>query len=50
MEGKAQGQEADTLLNATGISQAKMTGKYLNEFRQRDGPFDCIITSPMQNT
>jgi broad specificity phosphatase PhoE len=48
VEGKAQGQEADTLLNATGISQAKITGKYLNSFRQRDRPFDCIITSPMK--
>lgn len=48
VEGKAQGQEADTLLNATGIYQAKITGKYLNEFRQRDRSFDCIITSPMK--
>lgn len=45
--GKGQGQEADIELNETGINQAKLTGKYLKDFRISDKKFDCIISSPM---
>jgi broad specificity phosphatase PhoE len=48
VQGRAQGQEADIPLNSTGKSQATKTGQYLKEFRQKDRPFDCIISSPMQ--
>lgn len=48
VEGRGQGQEADIPLNINGISQAAITGKYLNNFRQRDKPFDCIMSSPMK--
>ena len=48
VEGRGQGQEADIPLNINGKSQAKITGKYLNNFRQTDKPFDCIMSSPMK--
>jgi probable phosphoglycerate mutase len=42
-----QGQEIDSLLNNDGRAQAEKTGKYLNEYRIKDKPFDCIYSSPM---
>ena len=47
VEGRAQGQEADIPLNSNGILQATITGKYLNDYRQINKPFDCVISSPM---
>jgi broad specificity phosphatase PhoE len=46
-EKRAQGAEADTHLNATGIRQAEITGNYLRDFRQFSQPFDIIYSSPM---
>jgi broad specificity phosphatase PhoE len=47
VEGRSQGQEADIPLNPNGKKQASITGKYLNDFRQENLNFDCILTSPM---
>ena len=43
-----QGSKIDSILNDTGIKQSKLTGKYLNEFRQKDNFFDCIISSNLK--
>jgi broad specificity phosphatase PhoE len=45
---RGQGQEADIPLNSTGKTQSITTGKYLNDYRQLDSNFDCIISSPMK--
>ena len=45
---RGQGQEADIPLNSTGKTQSITTGKYLNDYRQLDRNFDCIISSPMK--
>jgi broad specificity phosphatase PhoE len=45
---RGQGQEADIPLNSTGKTQSITTGKYLNDYRQLDSKFDCIISSPMK--
>lgn len=44
----SQGSEIDSILNETGIFQSKLTGKYLNNFRQKNKPFDCIISSNLK--
>ena len=36
----------DEPLNKKGKKQANKTGLYLKEFRTKDKPFDCIISSP----
>ena len=46
--GKVQGFVEDTELNKNGIEQAKLTGKYLKDYRTKDKPFDWIICSPMK--
>lgn len=43
---KIQGGEADTRLNAVGVQQSHATGKYLQDFRLVDGPFDAVYCSP----
>jgi broad specificity phosphatase PhoE len=44
----SQGSEIDSILNEAGINQAKLTGRYLNEFRQKNKSFDCIISSNLK--
>ena len=48
--GLPQGSEADIPLNDNGKEQAKLTGEYLKRYRQSDGLFDCIYSSPMKRT
>lgn len=48
--GLGQGANNDIPINDTGIEQAKITGRYLNEFRQLDKKFDLMVSSPMRRT
>ena len=43
----SQGAEFNSKLNKNGINQAKLTGKYLKNFRMKDKLFDLIISSPL---
>ena len=45
-----QGSRNDIPLNKDGKKQAKITGKYLNKYRQDDKNFDLILSSPMLRT
>jgi broad specificity phosphatase PhoE len=45
-----QGSRNDIPLNKNGEKQAKITGKYLNKYRQKDKNFDLILSSPMLRT
>jgi broad specificity phosphatase PhoE len=45
-----QGSRNDIPLNKDGKMQAKLTGKYLNKYRQNDKEFDLILSSPMLRT
>ena len=47
---KQQGCEADIPLNESGKLQSEITGEYLKNFRMKDKPFDCIISSPLLRT
>jgi len=48
--GLGQGSRNDIPLNKIGEKQAKITGKYLNDYRQKDKDFDLIISSPLLRT
>lgn len=48
IEKKLQGCEADIELNTNGKNQAVITGKYLNEYRQKSTNFDVIYCSPLK--
>ena len=45
-----QGSRNDIPLNKLGKDQAKKTGKYLSEYRQKDRKFDLVICSPLIRT
>lgn len=45
-----QGSRNDIPLNKNGEKQAKITGKYLDKYRQKDKHFDLILSSPMLRT
>jgi broad specificity phosphatase PhoE len=49
-KGFCQGSRNDIPLNKTGKEQATKTGKYLSEYRQRDGKFDLVLCSPLIRT
>ena len=48
--GLGQGSRNDIKLNKVGMKQSKNTGKYLNDYRQKDQHFDLILCSPMLRT
>jgi broad specificity phosphatase PhoE len=50
VKGLCQGSRNDIPLNKTGKDQAIKTGKYLSEYRQRDGKFDLVLCSPLIRT
>jgi broad specificity phosphatase PhoE len=50
LKGLYQGSRNDIPLNKTGKEQAIKTGKYLKEYRQRDGKFDLVLCSPLIRT
>jgi len=50
VKGLGQGCRNDIPLNKTGKEQAIKTGKYLKEYRQRDGKFDLVLCSPLIRT
>ena len=50
VKGLCQGSRNDIPLNKTGKEQAIKTGKYLKEYRQKDGKFDLILCSPLIRT
>jgi broad specificity phosphatase PhoE len=50
VKGLCQGSRNDIPLNKTGKEQAIKTGKYLKEYRQRDGKFDLVLCSPLIRT
>jgi broad specificity phosphatase PhoE len=45
-----QGGRNDIPLNKLGKDQAKKTGKYLSEYRQKDSKFDLVLCSPLIRT
>jgi broad specificity phosphatase PhoE len=45
-----QGSRNDIPLNKEGEKQSKITGKYLNQYRQKDSKFDVILCSPLIRT
>jgi len=47
LKGLCQGSRNDIPLNKTGKEQAAKTGKYLQQYRQRDGKFDLVLCSPL---
>jgi len=50
VKGLCQGSRNDIPLNHTGKEQAAKTGKYLHQYRQRDGKFDLVLCSPLIRT
>jgi broad specificity phosphatase PhoE len=50
VKGLGQGSRNDIPLNKTGKEQAIKTGKYLGEYRQKDGKFDLVLCSPLIRT
>ena len=50
VKGLCQGSRNDIPLNNLGKEQAIKTGKYLSEYRQRDGKFDLVLCSPLIRT
>ena len=50
VKGLCQGSRNDIPLNKTGKEQAIKTGKYLKEYRQKDGKFDLVLCSPLIRT
>ena len=50
VKGFCQGSRNDIPLNKLGKEQAITTGKYLNEYRQRDCKFDLVLCSPLIRT
>jgi broad specificity phosphatase PhoE len=50
VKGLGQGCRNDIPLNKTGKEQAIKTGKYLKDYRQRDGKFDLVLCSPLIRT
>ena len=50
LKGLCQGSRNDIPLNKTGKEQAIKTGKYLHEYRERDGKFDLVLCSPLIRT
>jgi len=46
-KGLGQGSRNDIPLNNKGREQANITGKYLNEYRQKDKKFDLVLASPL---
>jgi len=50
VKGFCQGSRNDIPLNKLGKEQAIKTGKYLSEYRQRDGKFDLVLCSPLIRT
>ena len=50
VKGLGQGCRNDIPLNNTGKEQAIKTGKYLKEYRQKDGKFDLVLCSPLLRT
>ena len=50
VKGFCQGSRNDIPLNKLGKEQAIKTGKYLSEYRQKDGKFDLVLCSPLIRT
>ena len=49
-KGLGQGSRNDIPLNETGKDQAKIAGKYFNEYRQKEKKFDLVLCSPLIRT
>jgi len=50
VKGYCQGSRNNIPLNKLGKEQAIKTGKYLKEYRQKDGKFDLVLCSPLIRT